>query len=565
MARPSRVEGPWITGAAARTAEAGGPIPACRTRKLTLTDVLERAGHVLLAGTAAASLVGREVKIILAGRSRVATARVGANGLFSATAPLPPASIRASNSARYSAEVGTEHSLSVKLTRRLILDPPTASSATVTLSGQVIPPLTDPAADIVVQRLVSCSKRVSLMRVKPSATGRFHITLKAPLDQTAVTYELATVVRGHAHDGRDFAAYSLPQTVELPPTVSSVEPDVGATIGGTAVKIQGSGFLPGSTVTIGAAASSVEVLSATDIDAKTAAGSGGEKEVVVTDVNGSSSSRVKFTYVTAPTVTSVSQAEGSALGGSEVVIQGTGFVAGATVTIGSGATLLEVTSATELKARTAATPAGKDEIVVTLPDGVASTSAIDFTYVAPPTVTAISPAEGSTEGGTVVSITGSGFIKHSTLTIGSRAAVFIVVSGSEIDAETAAGSAGKDEVVVSDTYGSSRDGPTFTYATPVSAEILVAGPNRATQATRPIPARLGSLARRREVGLQPGAQLLNRRCADQAVDLPAVADQNEQRYALHAVSGGDRGCVVDVELDDLQPAGVLAAQALDQG
>ena len=185
--------------------------------------------------------------------------------------------------------------------------------------------------------------------------------------------------------------------------------------------IRGSGFAEGATVTVGAAATSVEVKSETEIIAKTAAGTGAP-EVVVTDVNGSSKGGVQFTYVTPPTVSSITPAQGSARGGSQVVIKGSGFVEGSTVTIGSNATVLEQASATEIRADTVATDAGEDQVVVTLPDGVASTSALGFTYVAPPAVTAISPAEGSTEGGTVVKITGTGFIKGSTLTIGSSAA-----------------------------------------------------------------------------------------------------------------------------------------------
>ena len=421
---------------------------------------------MLLAGTAARSLAGRKVKIILAGRRQVATALVGPTGLFATTAPLPPASMRASDSARYFAEVGREHSLNLKLTRRLVLAPPTSHAARVTLAGEVIRPLTDPAAAIIVQQRISCSKLVSLMRVKPSATGRFRITLKAPAGQRDATYELTTVVRENAHSRKDFVTHSLPQTVQLPPTVSAVEPAAGPTTGGTVVKIKGTGFLKGSTVTIGAAATSVEVKSETEISATTAAGGEGEKEVVVTDVDGSSRSGPKFAYVTPPTVTSVSPAEGSTLGGSEVVIKGTGFVAGSAVTVGGKATVLEVVSPTELKARTAAAAAGKDEVVVILPDGVASTSATEFTYVAPPTVTSISPAEGSSEGETAVEITGTGFIKGSTLRIGGSPAVFVVVSATEIVAETAAESAGIGEVVVSDKYGSSRAGPSFTYVTP---------------------------------------------------------------------------------------------------
>lgn len=464
MGRLSNASARSISKTAASAAGPVEPAPSCKARKLRLTDVLERGGHVLLAGTAARSLAGREVEIIFAGRRQVATARVGASGLFSAIAPLPPRTMRESSSARYIAEVGAERSLSLKLTRRLVLDPPVASATAVTLSGEVIAPLTDPAAEILVQQRLSCSKLVPLTRVKlkPSANGRFHITLKAPSDRRTVTYELSTVVRRSAHSMAHYTTYSLPQTVNLAPTVSSVEPAVGPTPGGTTVTIRGSGFASGATVTIGAAATSVDVRSETEILAQTAAGTGGQ-EVVVSDVGGSSNSGVEFTYVTPPTVTSIVPAQGSALGGSEVVIKGTGFVDGSTVTIGNRATVLEQASATEIKADTAATEAGEDQVVVTLPDGVASTSALGFTYVAPPAVTAISPSEGSTEGGTVLRITGTAFTKGSTLTIGSSAAAFVVLSATEIVAETAAMSPGIDEVVVSDQYGSSRGGPSFTF------------------------------------------------------------------------------------------------------
>ncbi len=464
VGRLSSASASSTTRTASSTTGAVEAAPACTTRKLSLTDVLERGGHVLLAGTAARNLVGRKVKIIFAGRRQVATARIGANGLFSTTAPLPPASVRESNGARYLAEIGKEYSLNLKLTRRLVIAPPTGSGATVTLTGEVIPPLTDPAAEIIVAQRSSCSNLVPLTRIRPSANGHFHITLTAPSDQPTVTYELSTHVRQSAHSGNDYATYSLPETVELAPTVSSVQPTVGPTPGGTTMTIRGAGFTQGATVTIGAAATSVEVKSETEILAKTAAGTGAQ-EVVVSDVNGSSKSGVKFTYVTPPTVTAIVPAQGSALGGSEIVITGSGFVDGSTVTIGSKATVLEEASTTEIKADTSATDAGEDQVVVTLPNGVASTNALGFTYVAPPTVTAISPAEGSTEGGTVVKITGTGFIKGSTLTIGGSAAAFVVVSATEIVAETAAASAGKDEVVVSDQYGSSRGGPSFTYLT----------------------------------------------------------------------------------------------------
>jgi hypothetical protein len=88
----------------------------------------------------------------------------------------------------------------------------------------------------------------------------------------------------------------------LLPAVTSIEPTGGTPAGGTAVKIKGSGFLAGATVKIGNAATSVDVVSETEITAKTPATAAGPDEVVVTDVNGTSTGGPSYTYGTAPTV-----------------------------------------------------------------------------------------------------------------------------------------------------------------------------------------------------------------------------------------------------------------------
>ncbi len=266
--------------------------------------------------------------------------------------------------------------------------------------------------------------------------------------------------KGTSSSGPDF-------TYVAPPVVSKVEPDEGSTVGGTSVKIKGTGFLKGSTVKIGAAATSVVWVSETELTAKTAAGAAGEDEVVVTDeIATSASSGVMFTYVTPPTVTKVEPAVGSTLGGTSVTIKGTGFAEGTKVTIGKAVASLKIESETEIVAKTAAGAAGKDEVVASYANGVVSTGGASFTYIAPPVVTSVSPAEGSTAGGTSVKIKGTGFLKGSTVKIGGAATSVVVVSETEITAKTAAESAGKAEVVVTSEVGSSTAGPSFTYATP---------------------------------------------------------------------------------------------------
>ena len=64
-------------------------------------------GESTLLGVADRSFAGRAVELFFAAtRKVVASAVVGADGRFAATAPLPPKRLRASNAARYEAQIG---------------------------------------------------------------------------------------------------------------------------------------------------------------------------------------------------------------------------------------------------------------------------------------------------------------------------------------------------------------------------------------------------------------------------------------------------------------------------
>ncbi len=103
-------------------------------------------------------------------------------------------------------------------------------------------------------------------------------------------------------EGETGGAWSLYPTSFTAPAISSLEPNSGPTTGGTRVKITGSGFLPGATVTIGEPATEVEVVSETEIKATTAPGQAGAREVLVADDGGVMSTGPAFTYLsTEPT------------------------------------------------------------------------------------------------------------------------------------------------------------------------------------------------------------------------------------------------------------------------
>jgi hypothetical protein len=187
----------------------------CSGAEVTLLDVVEDGNHVKLTGAAVPSLIGKTVEIIFAGKHKVASAKVASNGLFSASAPLPPAKERNSNNARYIAQVGKLKSPSLKLTRRLILDPPTVSHGKVQLTGEVIPPLTRPPYLVSVEERITCKPGRIVAHVNPGSSGHFSVQVTPPSGKSAVIYRLTSKVPANASRTKLGPTASLPEVVSL--------------------------------------------------------------------------------------------------------------------------------------------------------------------------------------------------------------------------------------------------------------------------------------------------------------------------------------------------------------
>lgn len=187
----------------------------CTTRRLVLVDVLQRGRRVMLNGVADPKLAGRTVGIVFSATGRtVAHAKVGNDGTFATTAPLPPPALRDSNAARYVAQLGQDKSLNLKLHRRLVLDSMKVRGGHVIISGRVVRPLARPAAKIVLKRRISCKRDEVVGRFKPHSDGHFRIVVAAPKGPGAAVYRMTTYVlhpRGH----RPFQTFTLPRAIEL--------------------------------------------------------------------------------------------------------------------------------------------------------------------------------------------------------------------------------------------------------------------------------------------------------------------------------------------------------------
>jgi len=242
------------------------------------------------------------------------------------------------------------------------------------------------------------------------------------------------------------------------PTVAGISPNFGTTAGGGVVTITGTRFYSPATVTIGGVASSLFVVdNATQIRAVAPAGTSGARDVVVTTPSGSGTLSGGITYYAVPTITGISPSAGPLVGGTSVTITGANFVNGSTgVTFGgTTATDINVDSSTRIIAALPSGTAGAQDVVIITPSGSATLSHA-FTFCASPTITGISPASGTTAGGTVVTITGTNFYSPATVTIGGFASsLFVVDNATQIKAVTPAGTAGAQDVVVTNPDGQS--------------------------------------------------------------------------------------------------------------
>ena len=261
------------------------------------------------------------------------------------------------------------------------------------------------------------------------------------------------------------------------PTVTGVSPSSGSTAGGTTVTITGTNLTGATAVSIaGTAPTSFTVNSPTQITAVTAASGAGEGDVTVTTAGGTSPANQPaddYTYVTTPTVTGVSPSSGSTAGGTTVTITGTNLTGATAVSIaGTAPTSFTVNSPTQITAVTAASGAGEGDVTVTTAGGTspANPPADDYTYVATPTVTGVSPSSGSTAGGTTVTITGTNLTGATAVSIaGTAPTSFTVNSPTQITAVTAASGAGEGDVTVTTAGGTSPANPPaddYTYVTP---------------------------------------------------------------------------------------------------
>jgi DNA-binding beta-propeller fold protein YncE len=263
------------------------------------------------------------------------------------------------------------------------------------------------------------------------------------------------------------------------PTVTALSPSSGPTAGGTSVTLTGTNLTGASAVSFGGtAATSFTVNSASQITAITPAGSAGTIDLTITTAGGTSatSSADHYTYMAAPTVSAINPGTSPTAGGATIAITGTNLTGATAVSFGgTAAKSFTVNSASQITAITPAGSVGWVHVTISTPGGTSITSASDHcTYVASPTVSAISPSSGPVAGGTTVTLTGTNLTGASAVSFGGTAASsFTVNSASQITATAPAGAAGAVDVTITTAGGASAIGSAdkFTYLRTITTTL----------------------------------------------------------------------------------------------
>lgn len=204
------------------------------------------------------------------------------------------------------------------------------------------------------------------------------------------------------------------------PQITSLSVTSGPVTGGTEVTISGAGFATGATVSFGGSACAVSSIAGNgnSVVCTTSAHAHGAVDVVVTNTNGTTTtSTAAFTYQ--PIITLITPDSVLTAGLQQVGIEGNGFSSGVSVTIGGNTCAIDTVTTTVIVCTVAAHAAGVVDVVVTNSDHTTVSASGGFTYL--PSVTGVSPAQGSVGGGTVVTVTGTGFAAGMTVALGGVA------------------------------------------------------------------------------------------------------------------------------------------------
>jgi len=264
------------------------------------------------------------------------------------------------------------------------------------------------------------------------------------------------------------------------PVVTRLSSSSGSTLGGYTLAIYGANLGGATQVYFGGTLAGIMGDTGTLIGVSVPAHVAGTVDVTVVTPGGTSATSPadRFTFVgnpppsSIPTVTSVSPNAGSTAGGNMVAISGTNLGAATAVFFGSTPATILGLSPTAIGVLAPAHAPGNVDVTVVTQAGTSAASAADrYTYYGtpsspnPPTVSSVTPNNGSTAGGEQIAIYGTNLGAATAVFFGTTRAAILGISPSAIGVTVPAHAAGTVDVTVVTPVGTSATwiADRFTY------------------------------------------------------------------------------------------------------
>lgn len=253
-----------------------------------------------------------------------------------------------------------------------------------------------------------------------------------------------------------------------PISLIAVTPNVVSASGGTAISVQGTGFVPGISVTInGIPVGDLDVVEPGRFTATTPANTSTQDLVV--EFNGVATVlKDAITYLPVPSVTSILPDQGLVTGGTTITVSGHGLPERAVhmfVTInGSQVRNIEILDANTFTGVTPSGQFGPGTLEIQTVGGVSAPTTFTYTHPPAPVFHFISPNTGPELGGTFVTIKGQNFTTDTNVLVGNRPLLNrVLVDSTTIVGHTRASAVGEFRVLVTDGFSDLEIPSAFSY------------------------------------------------------------------------------------------------------
>jgi len=267
------------------------------------------------------------------------------------------------------------------------------------------------------------------------------------------------------------------------PSVITISVATGSTSGGQSVEFTGEKLSDVTAVTFGGTAAAITSKTETSLVVVTPARPSGTVDVTANGLGGTSTLASAFTYSAPATISTVSPASASTLGGAAVTITGTNLDATSRVRMGGTAATIVSHSPTSLVVTSPAHLAGTGVVDVTTPSGSVAWNK-SFAFVAPiaPTIKSLSPITGTTLGGTRITVTGNNLNQVATVQLGGTSVAILSASATTLTFVAPSHAAGPATLVMKNVTGSASKSSAFTFVAPTAPVVSMMVPSKGSEA-----------------------------------------------------------------------------------